>query len=73
MVSNKRVLTCEQETTKGVHSSVGGDLNLALWRSGSKLSILNTSTIITGHNACFPMCTATDKHQIKNVTNIIYA
>ncbi len=43
----------------------GGDLNLALWRSGSRSSILNPPTLITGHNACFQMCTATDKRQIK--------
>ncbi len=42
----------------------GGDLNLALWRSGLRSSILNPPTLITGHNACFPMCTATDKLEI---------
>ncbi len=43
----------------------GIKLNLALSRSGSRLSIFNPPTLITGHNACFPMCTATDKRQIK--------
>ncbi len=27
----------------------GGDLNLAFWRSGSRSSILNSLTLITGH------------------------